>query len=148
MESSREKVERKKANKLIIKGLDIYFNHNSDLRFIQGLYDLQIVSEIDLFHEEPTETLKRLHKYLPEFFQVEEYEDKEDERYVNLQRLLEDRNMQISSLNQRLAAKEIEITILKAKHEKLTENYWNFMNRDRDMLEKIVGKLIDKDCAE
>ena len=147
MENLNLKEERKRANKLIVKGLGVYFNHTSDLRFIQGLYDLQIISEKDLFYEEPMETLKRLHHYLPEFFQIEEYEDKEDETYSELRRLLEDKRMQINSLNQRLAAEEAVIVNLERKNEELTTQLLELMKRDRDMLEGFVEKLINNETV-
>lgn len=52
--------ERKENNLKILKKLESYLNKYPDIRFIQALWSLHIVDELDRFHEEPSITIKRM----------------------------------------------------------------------------------------
>lgn len=52
--------ERKENNLKILKKLESYLNKYPDIRFIQALWSLHIIDELDRFHEEPSITIKRM----------------------------------------------------------------------------------------
>lgn len=137
--------ERKAANQLLVNGLRRYFKQYADMRFIQGLWDLQLVSKEDKFYEEPVVTLEKLNHFLPEFFHLIG-EDKEDEVYADLMRVANNKDKEINNLNQRLVAKEVELATLKKRNEELLKQLFEVMKKDRDMLEDFVRKLIDNEC--
>ena len=138
--------DRKAANRLLVDGLRRYFEQNADMRFIQGLWDLQIVSDEDKFYEEPVVTLEKLNHFLPEFFHlIDEY--KEDRRYVDLMEAVNNREKEINNLNQRLVAKEVELATLKKRNEELLKQLLELMKRDRDMLEGFVEKLMNNETV-
>ena len=55
-----DKNERKENNLKILKKLESYLNKYPDIRFIQALWSLHIVDELDRFYEEPSITIKRM----------------------------------------------------------------------------------------
>ena len=55
-----DKNERKENNLKILKKLESYLNEYPDIRFIQALWSLHIVDELDRFYEEPSITIKRM----------------------------------------------------------------------------------------
>lgn len=55
-----DKNERKENNLKILKKLESYLNKYPDIRFIQALWSLYIVDELDRFYEEPSVTIKRM----------------------------------------------------------------------------------------
>ncbi|MGM9530405.1 hypothetical protein [Intestinibacter sp.] len=55
-----DKNERKEDNLKILKKLESYLNKYPDIRFIQALWSLHIVDELDRFYEEPSITIKRM----------------------------------------------------------------------------------------
>ena len=62
------KANRKETNKLIIEGLERYIEIYPDLRFIQALWALQVLTDRDLFHEESVDTLMKLMDVQPSIF--------------------------------------------------------------------------------
>lgn len=72
-------IDRLESNKKLLELLEEYLNSNPDIRFIQALWNLDIIDRqvidacgfetsfiVDRFYEEPKETLKRINydKYL------------------------------------------------------------------------------------
>ena len=55
-----DKNERRENNLKILKKLESYLNKYPDIRFIQALWSLHIVDELDRFYEEPSITIKRM----------------------------------------------------------------------------------------
>ena len=55
---------RKVKNLRILASLTDYFIENPNIRFIQGLYNLGIISEIYSYNEEPKITLEKLEKII------------------------------------------------------------------------------------
>ena len=59
-EHEEEILQRKQFNLELLKIVEEYINSNEQLRFIQILWNLNIIDKIDRFHEEPQLTLKRV----------------------------------------------------------------------------------------
>ena len=164
------KANRKDANKLIIEGLERYIEINPDLRFIQALWALQVLTDRDLFHEESVDTLMKLMDAQPSIFldyslkDIDKHSEhtcnchnhtedvlvslknKIDELESTSKTLKEERDDALSELgNLRLilSTQDDEMKKLKNKHELLLEEYLKLMRQDKDMLEEFVRKLID-----
>ncbi len=144
--------QRKIANLLILKGLENYFKENEQIRFIQGLWDLQLITDKDLFYEEPMRTLERLNHYMPDFFPLDIDDEKEPPSEADFERLREERyNLKenVHKLEDIVTRKSIEINSLQSKLEE-KDNIIDELRRTKDiLLEEIINNLkADKETVE
>ena len=146
--------QRKRANLLILKGLKNYFKENEQIRFIQGLWDLQLNTDKDLFHEEPMRTLERLNHYMPDFFPLDIEDEKAPPSAVEFYNLLEERNKfkedlkNLESENLILRNKineyERDLKNLRVKNENLLLELADTTKHDKETMEEFVRILISK----
>lgn len=146
--------QRKIANLLILKGLENYFKENEQIRFIQGLWDLQLITDKDLFYEEPMRTLERLSHYLPMYFSKDIDEEKAPPSATEFYNLLEERNKfkedlkNLESenliLRNRINEDERDLKNLRVKNENLLLELADTTKRDKETMEEFVRILINK----
>lgn len=141
--------QRFKANLQLVRGLENYFraNENLHLRFLQGLWDLNIITEEDNFHEEPMRTLERLNHYMPDLFTLEEPVIENN----NIQEVIEDlrkRNSSLEAENEVLKSiisnNEIELKNLRVKNETLLLEMVDGIKQDKETMEEFIKLLISK----
>ena len=156
--------QRKRANLLILKGLENYFKENEQIRFIQGLWDLQLNTDKDLFHEEPMRTLERLNHYMPDFFPLDIEDEKAPPSEADFERLREEKynlkenvhkledtvskkNIKINSLESKLEEKDNIINELRRTKDILLEEIINNLKADKETVEEFVRMLINRDIT-
>ena len=146
--------QRKRANLLILKGLENYFKENEQIRFIQGLWDLQLNTDKDLFHEEPMRTLERLNHYMPDFFPLDIEDEKAPPSAVEFHNLLEERNKfkedlknlerENLILRNKINEDERDLKNLRVKNENLLLELAGTTKHDKETMEEFVRILISK----
>ena len=146
--------QRSRANLLIVRGLKNYFKANEgvQMRFIQGLWDLQLCTDKDLFYEEPMRTLERLNHYMPNFFPLDIDDEKEPPSVADFERLREEKSNlkeNVHELEDIVTRKNIEINSLQSKLEE-KDNIIDELRRTKDiLLEEIIKNLkADKETVE
>jgi len=146
-----KKLSRKEANELIIEGLRRYFEINPDIRFIQGLWGLKLITQEDLFHEEPVETLRRLNEELPSLFWgfkgVKKYYNYYNDVIDKLEENTEKLNLDNAALTDIIRQKDTEIKNLKLKNENLLLELADMTKRDKETMEEFVRILISKEAV-